>query len=926
MGESIVRTVITNDSDVYSDEPEYEQEDQLPSSSYRKRTSYLCSFCRWCCTFQHFCYIVQLVNCVLVCALIYLAIEEYPKIEALEAQVEKDKKEIADLSEEVREKQQIQIQDLHKAVQQEQKLNFLSLAGFFTLLTCLISLFHMTTHLQQMNQPKIQRKIIAILWMSPIYSVTSFVTLIFPAVEGWMAIVKDFYESYCIYVFLSFLIAVLGEGSRDQAVDVLAKHAGHLNRPTRCLACFYEPHPDASDHAKANAVMTQCQIYCLQFTLVRPLTTIFSVFVLHRSTNDHQDEDDEFNSSIDDEFSTSNDNNSTNDNDNDNKKNDNDNVPADSNGNDNDGANNENTGGDDGDIDIDSSSGSDSDYSSSSDNNTEKNTEKNSTKYNTDESSSQFRTTDATENEEFSTVSPSALENFPTTTNAADSTSEDTSGGDRRISRRRTLRNSHSRRQGDTPITTPTITTNRRVQYNNKYEQQQQQGNESENTPSLDAFVGSEEAPKDSSSSSSSMWDSTTEGRFNNKDNDDNVNDSDTSPVAMEFPSVAPIEGGDADQQFPVFIGDDEAPFTTPVIVEGIPFPTSSNGSSSGGTFAPSFAFNTAISSAPIALEIPEGSMNNTAATYYSTPGTTNGNGDGIGNFSFSLVPTSTIAPALPSSNETTFDSGELVHQTKNYLKSPGFAVAMVVNVSIFIAFSGLLTLYHAVREDLSWCRPFPKFLTIKAVVFLTFWQGLAILLYLVLTAAPDEKEEALLEAHKYQNLLICVEMLLVAISQWCVFPAVEWKPGYEPRKMHTPGLGIKDFVSDVGQIVSNRSGRSRKGRKTTRRNNRRGSSSNTGLYRLPGTASAMSLQCDDDSDEQGKSAHGGDTLESHSCDSDIDSDNDDGNQFPVHDGYDNDGTTMNKHPSWSPDGQQTNRNRIFSEGADNADDSMELV
>jgi len=87
-----------------------------------------------------------------------------------------------------------------------------------------------------------------------------------------------------------------------------------------------------------------------------------------------------------------------------------------------------------------------------------------------------------------------------------------------------------------------------------------------------------------------------------------------------------------------------------------------------------------------------------------------------------------------------------------------------------------------------------------------------------------------------------------------------------------------------------------------------------------------MSLQCDDDSDEQGKSAHGGDTLESHSCDSDIDSDNDDGNQFPVHDGYDNDGTTMNKHPSWSPDGQQTNRNRIFSEGADNADDSMELV
>ena len=87
--------------------------------------------------------------------------------------------------------------------------------------------------------------------MSPIYSVTSFLTLVFPQVAGWMAIIKDFYESYCIYVFLSFLIAVLGEGHRDQAVDVLSKSAGSLDRPTRCLNCLYYPHPDTSDHAKA---------------------------------------------------------------------------------------------------------------------------------------------------------------------------------------------------------------------------------------------------------------------------------------------------------------------------------------------------------------------------------------------------------------------------------------------------------------------------------------------------------------------------------------------------------------------------------------------------------------------------------------------------------------------------------------------------
>jgi hypothetical protein len=113
----------------------------------------------------------------------------------------------------------------------------------------------------------------------------------------------------------------------------------------------------------------------------------------------------------------------------------------------------------------------------------------------------------------------------------------------------------------------------------------------------------------------------------------------------------------------------------------------------------------------------------------------------------------------------------ELVEQSKDfakhYFRSAGFANAMVMNVSIFFAFMGLLKLYHAVREDLQWCRPWPKFLTIKAVVFLTFWQGLAILLYLIATADDDQKEEAVFEAHKYQNMLICVEMLLVAISQW---------------------------------------------------------------------------------------------------------------------------------------------------------------
>jgi hypothetical protein len=67
------------------------------------------------------------------------------------------------------------------------------------LLSCLISMWHMTAHLRKMNQPVIQRKILAILWMSPVYAVTSWFSLVFHPAEGYLAIIKDAYEAYIIY-------------------------------------------------------------------------------------------------------------------------------------------------------------------------------------------------------------------------------------------------------------------------------------------------------------------------------------------------------------------------------------------------------------------------------------------------------------------------------------------------------------------------------------------------------------------------------------------------------------------------------------------------------------------------------------------------------------------------------------------------------
>ena len=43
------------------------------------------------------------------------------------------------------------------------------LAGTFTLLASLISMWHMTAHLRKFERPHVQRKVLAILWMSRKY-------------------------------------------------------------------------------------------------------------------------------------------------------------------------------------------------------------------------------------------------------------------------------------------------------------------------------------------------------------------------------------------------------------------------------------------------------------------------------------------------------------------------------------------------------------------------------------------------------------------------------------------------------------------------------------------------------------------------------------------------------------------------------------
>jgi hypothetical protein len=143
------------------------------------------------------------------------------------------------------------------------------------------------------------------------------------------------------------------------------------------------------------------------------------------------------------------------------------------------------------------------------------------------------------------------------------------------------------------------------------------------------------------------------------------------------------------------------------------------------------------------------------------------------------------------------------------FLLTAKFWVVMVQNVSVFFAFAGLLKFYHAVWDDLLWCQPFSKFLCFKGVVFMTFWQGLLIAIFINFDPKAAGGGEEVTEdedrgrnmAILVQNIIICLAMLFFSLAHFCVFPADEWEEGYLPKQMEKPGMAFQDFAKDVNLV-----------------------------------------------------------------------------------------------------------------------------
>jgi Organic solute transporter Ostalpha len=106
--------------------------------------------------------------------------------------------------------------------------------------------------------------------------------------------------------------------------------------------------------------------------------------------------------------------------------------------------------------------------------------------------------------------------------------------------------------------------------------------------------------------------------------------------------------------------------------------------------------------------------------------------------------------------------------------------ICILTNVSQCWALYCLIFFYYATKTELSPIRPVGKFLSVKSLVFFTWWQSVFISVLYQMDMIPnykaDERDWSSDDVAKgIQDYLICIEMFIAAVVHTFVFPHSEY-------------------------------------------------------------------------------------------------------------------------------------------------------
>ncbi|XP_068701919.1 transmembrane protein 184C-like [Montipora foliosa] len=135
-------------------------------------------------------------------------------------------------------------------------------AGCFVFLTIPISVWGILQHLVNYTQPELQKRIVRILWMVPIYATDSWLALRFPKAAIYLDSLRECYEAYVIYNFMTFLLAFLAS---NYDFDMVLSDKPQVEH--------FFPFCILSPWRMGKTLINRCKQGALSYTVVRIITT-----------------------------------------------------------------------------------------------------------------------------------------------------------------------------------------------------------------------------------------------------------------------------------------------------------------------------------------------------------------------------------------------------------------------------------------------------------------------------------------------------------------------------------------------------------------------------------------------------------------------------------------------------------------------------
>ncbi|KAL9260308.1 Transmembrane protein 184B-like protein [Drosera capensis] len=133
-----------------------------------------------------------------------------------------------------------------------------------------MAVFHIYRHLRNYTEPTYQRYIVRIIFMVPVYALMSFLSLVSPKRSIYFNSLREIYEAWVIYNFLSLCLAWVG----GPGAVVLSLN-GRILKPSVCLmTCCFPPMP------LDGRFIRRCKQGCLQFVILKPISVALT-FILY---------------------------------------------------------------------------------------------------------------------------------------------------------------------------------------------------------------------------------------------------------------------------------------------------------------------------------------------------------------------------------------------------------------------------------------------------------------------------------------------------------------------------------------------------------------------------------------------------------------------------------------------------------------------